>query len=296
MLLWELLAYGGTPWGAFGVADMVQALRQGERMARPGLFEGEVEDKLYATAIRCWVTTPSKRPPFRQIFDELEVYSKALDVVTAGKNKSSKESAHAGARAFAAEDQPPCSDAVPPSAGASSFFGFEEQANSVPTLDSSSYVEDLPAAGANGDVGQHEPLDTDGYVQEHHALDTNGYVHDLPESDAIGYAEAVDPQRRHTGMLQQALDSTEYVDGHQFDAESAQLALDTASNSNAGRTATPAPATALGVGGKKGYLLVGGSGDKDADTDTDINAASGGRGRAASICHGFDDARGSARL
>ena len=129
MLLWELLAYGGTPWGAFGVADMVQALRQGERMARPGLFEGEVEDKLYATAIRCWVTIPSKRPPFRQIFDELSVYSKALDVVSAGKNKEAThagartvagEDTHAGARTVAGEDQLPCSDAAPPSAAPAS--------------------------------------------------------------------------------------------------------------------------------------------------------------------------------
>ena len=36
MLLWELLSYGRTPWGAFGVADIADALRREERLPRPG--------------------------------------------------------------------------------------------------------------------------------------------------------------------------------------------------------------------------------------------------------------------
>ena len=41
VLLWELLTYARTPWGAFGVADMVDALRAGERLQKPGQFPGK---------------------------------------------------------------------------------------------------------------------------------------------------------------------------------------------------------------------------------------------------------------
>ena len=73
VLLWELISFGRTPWGAFGNADMIEALQRGERMDDPKLLPCEECDKLYATAIRCWRREPAKRPPFRQLSDELQV-------------------------------------------------------------------------------------------------------------------------------------------------------------------------------------------------------------------------------
>ena len=50
-------------------------------MPRPGLVEAELEGKLYALAVRCWNTVPSKRPPPLQLQDELVVLSKVTGVV-----------------------------------------------------------------------------------------------------------------------------------------------------------------------------------------------------------------------
>ena len=52
VLLWELLSYARTPWGAFGVGDMVDALKSGERLQRPGLLPAEAEGSLYSMALR----------------------------------------------------------------------------------------------------------------------------------------------------------------------------------------------------------------------------------------------------
>ena len=44
------LSYGQTPWGAFGLADMTDALRAGERLHKPGLHPGGPASQLVARA------------------------------------------------------------------------------------------------------------------------------------------------------------------------------------------------------------------------------------------------------
>ena len=49
-----------------------------------GGVTGEAENKLYSLALRCWHELPAKRPPFRQLNDELLVLSKVLVSSRAG--------------------------------------------------------------------------------------------------------------------------------------------------------------------------------------------------------------------
>lgn len=93
VLVWELLSYGRTPWGAFGVVEMIEALRSGDRMPPPAMIAEEVEVKLYAIAGRCWAEAPKKRPPFRQLFEELQVFNQVLKVVGLGGLASASPSA-----------------------------------------------------------------------------------------------------------------------------------------------------------------------------------------------------------
>jgi serine/threonine protein kinase len=133
VLLWELFSYGRTPWGAFGVADMVDALRAGERLQKPGLLPGEAEDRIYSTALRCWHELPAKRPPFRQLNDELLVLSKAL-VASRGGGSTKPAST-----TTAAQEQ--------------------GEATTAPALDEEGYMHDAPLV-------QTASIDEEGYVEE----------------------------------------------------------------------------------------------------------------------------------
>ena len=69
VLLWEICSYGKPPWGAFGIADIADALDAGERLqGQPG-----APLKMRDLCLRCWSTEPRSRPSFAQINDELQI-------------------------------------------------------------------------------------------------------------------------------------------------------------------------------------------------------------------------------
>ena len=69
VMLWEICSYGKPPWGAFGIADIADALKSGERLqGQPG-----APVKMRDLCLRCWSTEPRSRPSFAQINDELQI-------------------------------------------------------------------------------------------------------------------------------------------------------------------------------------------------------------------------------
>ena len=69
VLVWEMCTLGKPPWGAFGLQDVVQGLKDGERLQRPA----DCPDQLHDLLMRCWADLPKDRPPFAQVNDELQI-------------------------------------------------------------------------------------------------------------------------------------------------------------------------------------------------------------------------------
>ena len=69
VLLWEICALGKIPWGAFGVADIADALKNGERLQE----QPTTPVRMYDLCLRCWELMPPDRPSFAQINDELQI-------------------------------------------------------------------------------------------------------------------------------------------------------------------------------------------------------------------------------
>ena len=87
VLLWEIGTFAKTPWGVFGVGEMAAAIERGERLEH----EDRVPRFLYAIMLRCWHEVSTKRPPFEQLNDELQVRATVL----AAEAKKA-DSGHAG--------------------------------------------------------------------------------------------------------------------------------------------------------------------------------------------------------
>jgi len=169
VLLWELLSFGKTPWGAFGIADMTDALRAGERLQRPGMVPAEVDGKLYAIALRCWHDRPEKRPSFRELHDKLSVLSAVMSSIerSAGAAAAPVASGHHVASANSGNIGP----GTPTAPSLSSATGYEyDAAAPVPPAQLSMLTSLLPtraspAPPAGGAMGYCEPtLDPNGYV------------------------------------------------------------------------------------------------------------------------------------
>jgi serine/threonine protein kinase len=202
VLLWEILSFGQTPWGAFAVSTFSQALANGERLAAPlvpansGNAETRLKTTMYTIAMRCWRENPVKRPHFHQLEAEFAVHCTVL----------------ATSRAVAPNDgsgQRSLTDAeIYPLVG----NGSTKQSFAV--LGADGYVAEngAEALGADGYVAENgaEALGGDGYfdTDQKPALDTNGYVTEAiftqrPNLDCFGYVVG--------GRQQAILDDDGYV-------------------------------------------------------------------------------------
>ena len=104
VLMWEICTLGKPPWGAFGVADIVEGLRNGERLQRPG----DAPDQMHDLCTRCWVPHPADRPPFAQVNDELQILPAILRNTPAGgayRNRASTTTRHTGYESEATFDE-----------------------------------------------------------------------------------------------------------------------------------------------------------------------------------------------
>jgi hypothetical protein len=180
VLLWEVITYAKTPWGAYGVRDFSKALANGERLERPhDAAEGSALGRLYGAALRCWATNPLKRPPFRQLCDELSAYNAAL----VAQHRSS------GARGGADDRAIPSTSAEEPTCEVLLLGSpySESGASAQPKLDSQGYVLDASAAvvagSGNSQIGTRVSTSaTHGCTQP--SLDRDGYVEEQAHGDA----------------------------------------------------------------------------------------------------------------
>jgi serine/threonine protein kinase/Ran GTPase-activating protein (RanGAP) involved in mRNA processing and transport len=198
VLLWEILTFGQTPWGAFGVAAFAQALDKGERLKCPQTFQScgggadaRTAKAIFAIAMRCWNESPAKRPPFRQLETEFAVHHTVLATGAAARTgvvkpgESNSELAGGNDGTLTSSTQTALRSSALDSDGYVADAGFDQQ----PALDSDGYVTD---AG----FYQQAALDADGYVadagfNQGPALDADGYVADAgfnqgPALDADG--------------------------------------------------------------------------------------------------------------
>jgi serine/threonine protein kinase/Ran GTPase-activating protein (RanGAP) involved in mRNA processing and transport len=134
VLLWEILTFGQTPWGAFGVADFTHALAQGERLKFPSTFgAGKAEARtahiMYAVAMRCWNDSPAKRPHFHQLEAEFAIHHTVLATTVA-------VSAPAGVPAVSEPAR------IQKDANAPRTEGREDIEQRVTVLDADGYVAD----------------------------------------------------------------------------------------------------------------------------------------------------------
>jgi serine/threonine protein kinase len=145
VLLWEMLSFGQTPWGAFGVFDFTQALQNGERLPLPPTSEADSEgaevhpatNALYALALRCWKEAPTKRPHFRQLEAELATHRTVLATTAPNTAPSTKRGSEGPAQirvvnGNAVEGQRPVLDA--------SGYVVDTWPTRRPALDADGYV------------------------------------------------------------------------------------------------------------------------------------------------------------
>ncbi|XP_068144793.1 tyrosine-protein kinase receptor torso [Drosophila tropicalis] len=75
ILLYEILTLGGMPYPSVAPSDLLQLLRQGQRMKRP---EG-CSDDMFALMQSCWCSIPGNRPTFTSLKDQLGLMMKATN-------------------------------------------------------------------------------------------------------------------------------------------------------------------------------------------------------------------------
>ncbi|TDG47103.1 hypothetical protein AWZ03_006540 [Drosophila navojoa] len=68
VLLYEITTLGGMPYPSISPRDLLQLLRQGQRMKQP---EG-CTDEVFALMTSCWCSIPGNRPTFAQIKQQLD--------------------------------------------------------------------------------------------------------------------------------------------------------------------------------------------------------------------------------
>nr|KAG5702262.1 hypothetical protein BaRGS_030617 [Batillaria attramentaria] len=79
VVVWELTTRGITPYPGVEGWDILRYLLAGRRLDQPLLCP----DPLYALMERCWDEKPIKRPPFHELKQNLESFTKALETPAA---------------------------------------------------------------------------------------------------------------------------------------------------------------------------------------------------------------------
>ena len=130
VLLWEICSLGKIPWGAFGVADIVDALKNGERLQE----QPTTPQTIYDLCLRCWEMNPPDRPSFAQINDELQILPAIVQNTSTG--------------AFGAG-----------SAMRSSTLGYEREVSS-----SAAVYDTEPSRGVTSGTAKHKVASPEGYV------------------------------------------------------------------------------------------------------------------------------------
>ena len=87
------------PWGAFGVADVVAGLKNGDRLQRPP----DCPDQLYELCLRCWAMESTDRPSFPEINDELQIMPAILRNSTSPAAGGNNHTARSGQASRATE-------------------------------------------------------------------------------------------------------------------------------------------------------------------------------------------------
>ena len=207
VLLWEVLSFAKTPWGAFGVQDMVEALQAGDRLQPPGVADEPLEAKLYALALRCWHNTPAKRPPFLQLREDLSIFHHVLRVQ--GKTPTVRLEQTAGSAVtttrFGSEGAAIGATAPAPGASRPSQHvdneGYSYIADPVPTPPTGPSSSTSPAVGSNGyvaDSATSPAVGSDGYVADSATSPAGGSDYIMPEVPSALEAEGFASPNRDT--------------------------------------------------------------------------------------------------
>lgn len=69
VVLWELVTLGGTPYPAINNRELLSLLKGGYRMGKPDTCSEEIYDLM----TKCWMESPSERPTFTKIREDLEI-------------------------------------------------------------------------------------------------------------------------------------------------------------------------------------------------------------------------------
>ncbi|XP_038056478.1 tyrosine kinase receptor Cad96Ca-like [Patiria miniata] len=72
ILLWEMVTMGVHPYPGIEVSDIIDALQNGRRLPKPS----HCGDKLYTIMKECWHPTPTSRPNFDSILNNVDPMSK----------------------------------------------------------------------------------------------------------------------------------------------------------------------------------------------------------------------------
>ena len=80
--------------GAFGLADILDSLKNGERLQWPS----DGPDRMYDLSMRCWSAEPRDRPTFAQVNDELQILPAILRNTPAEESRGNRRGggAHGG--------------------------------------------------------------------------------------------------------------------------------------------------------------------------------------------------------
>ncbi|XP_039624500.1 fibroblast growth factor receptor 1-A isoform X7 [Polypterus senegalus] len=68
VLLWEIFTLGGSPYPGVPVEELFKLLKEGHRMDKPSTCTNE----LYMMMRDCWHASPSQRPTFKQLVEDLD--------------------------------------------------------------------------------------------------------------------------------------------------------------------------------------------------------------------------------